>query len=193
MRVDTSTGLLEGARFVPSPNYDERPTGTGIDTLVIHAISMPPGEFGGFDVEGLFCNGLDFACHPYYQPIAGLTVSSHLFIRRDGELIQFVPLQARAWHAGASAFDGRSRVNDFSIGIELEGSDYTPFEEAQYRALAEVTRALQAAYPAITPERIVGHCDIAPERKTDPGRYFNWSRYRAELRGARLVATAPSP
>jgi len=120
-------------------------------------------------------------------------VSSHLFIRRDGELIQFVPLQARAWHAGASAFDGRSRVNDFSIGIELEGSDYTPFEEAQYRTLAEVTRALQAAYPAITPERIVGHCDIAPDRKTDPGPYFNWSRYRAELRDARLVATAPSP
>jgi AmpD protein len=154
---------------------------------------MPPGEFGGPDVEGLFRNGLNPACHPYYEPLAGLTVSSHLFIRRDGEITQFVPLHARAWHAGVSAFEGRSRVNDFSIGIELEGSDYAPFEEAQYRALAEVTRALQAAYPAITAERIVGHCDIAPDRKTDPGPYFNWTRYRAELRGARLVARAPSP
>lgn len=193
MRVDTSTGLLEGVRFAPSPNYDQRPAGVEIDVLVIHAISMPPGEFGGSDVEGLFCNGLDFALHPYYQPIAGLTVSSHLFIRRDGEIIQFVPFSARAWHAGVSVFEGRSRVNDFSIGIELEGSDYVPFEEAQYRALSEVTRALLAAYPAITAERIVGHSDIAPGRKTDPGRYFNWLRYRAELRGARLVATAPSP
>ena len=184
---------MEGARFVPSPNFDERPAGVGIDVLVIHAISMPPGEFAGSDVEDLFCNRLDFACHPYYQPLAGLTVSSHLFIRRDGELIQFVPLHARAWHAGASAFDGRIRVNDFSIGIELEGSDYVPFEEAQYRTLAEVTRALQMAYPAITVERIVGHCDIAPGRKRDPGPYFNWSRYRAALHSTRLVGAAPSP
>lgn len=193
LRVDSSTGLLEGVQFVPSPNFDQRPDGATIDVLVIHAISMPPGEFGGSDVERLFCNRLDFACHPFYRALSGLTVSAHLFIRRDGEIIQFVPLLARAWHAGMSAFDGRSRVNDFSIGIELEGSDYAPFEEAQYRVLAEVTRTLQAAYPAITAGRIVGHSDIAPGRKTDPGPYFNWLRYRAELQEARLVAVTPSP
>lgn len=193
MRVDPGTGVVDGARFVRSPNCDERPPGVPIDLLVIHAISMPPGEFAGPDVEHLFCNRLDAGCHPYYAPIAGLTVSAHLFIRRDGELIQFVPLHARAWHAGVSAFDGRTRVNDFSIGIELEGSDYAPFEEAQYRTLAAVTRAVQAAYPGIAAGRIVGHCDIAPERKTDPGPYFNWARYRAALRDPALVGAASSP
>jgi N-acetyl-anhydromuramoyl-L-alanine amidase len=146
--------------------------------LVVHAISMPPGEYGGTDIEHLFCNSLDFTCHPFYREIDGLSVSAHLLIRRDGQVIQFVPFQERAWHAGASTLEGRARVNDFSIGIELEGSDNAPFEEAQYRTLAEVTRALRAAYPGITPQRIVGHADIAPERKTDPGPYFNWVRYR---------------
>jgi N-acetyl-anhydromuramoyl-L-alanine amidase len=152
-----------------------------VDVLVVHAISMPPGEYPGSDIERLFCNSLDFACHPFYQEIDGLTVSAHLLIRRNGEVIQFVPFHARAWHAGVSQFDGRTRVNDFSIGIELEGSDYAPFEEAQYRALAAVTRALQAAYPDITAERIVGHSDIAPDRKTDPGPYFNWAHYQQLL------------
>jgi AmpD protein len=181
MQVDKVRGLLDGVRCALSPNFDARPAEASIEALVIHAISMPPGEYGGVDVERLFCNNLDFNCHLFYREIDGATVSAHLLIRRDGQVIQFVPFQARAWHAGASILDGRTRVNDFSIGIELEGSDYAPFEEAQYRALIEVTRALQAAYPGITPERIVGHADIAPERKTDPGPYFNWERYRHAL------------
>lgn len=181
MHVNLASGLLEGVDYRPSPNFDARPDGMPVDVLVIHAISMPPGEYPGSDIERLFCNSLDFACHPFYQEIDGLTVSTHLLIRRDGEVIQFVPFHARAWHAGVSQFAGRTRVNDFSIGIELEGSDYAPFEDAQYRALAEVTRALQAAYPGITPERIVGHSDIAPDRKTDPGPYFNWAHYQKLL------------
>ena len=186
MRVDRMHGILEEAHYMPSPNYDTRPTDAVVSALVIHAISMPPGEYGGTDIERLFCNNLDFACHPFYGKIDGLTVSAHLLIRRNGQVVQFVPFPARAWHAGASTLEGRACVNDFSIGIEMEGSDHAPFEEAQYGALVEVTRALQAAYPGITPERIVGHADIAPERKTDPGPYFNWSRYRHAL------AQAPS-
>jgi AmpD protein len=181
LQVDKGSGLLDGARYVPSPNCDARPADMGIDALVIHAISLPPGEYGGADIEQLFCNRLDFSCHPFYREIDGLTVSAHLLIRRDGQVIQFVPFQERAWHAGVSALAGRERVNDCSIGIELEGSDHAPFEETQYRALAEVTRALTTAYPAIAPERIVGHADIAPGRKTDPGPYFNWARYRRAL------------
>lgn len=183
MKINTRTGLLASARYLPSPNCDDRPADVAVDALVIHAISMPPGEYAGTDVERLFCNTLDFACHPFYRNIEGLTVSAHLFIRRDGEVIQFVPFHARAWHAGVSQFQGRERVNDFSIGIELEGSDYGPFEEAQYRALIEVTQALRADYPGITPGRIVGHSGIAPGRKTDPGPYFNWLRYRHALGG----------
>ena len=178
MQVDKGSGLINGARYVPSPNCDARPADMAIDALVIHAIGMPPGEYGGTDIEQLFSNRLDFSRHPFYREIEGLTVSSHLLIRRDGQVVQFVPFQERAWHAGVSALAGRTRVNDFSIGIELEGSDSGPFEEAQYRTLTEATRALRAAYPAITPARIVGHADIAPGRKTDPGVYFNWARYR---------------
>jgi len=183
MQVDRVHGLLGGARYAQSPNFDARPADTSISALVIHAISMPPDEYGGADIERLFCNELDFTCHPFYREIGGLRVSAHLLIRRDGQVIQFVPFMERAWHAGASMLEGRARVNDFSIGIELEGSDYAPFEEAQYRVLVEVTRALCAAYPGITPERIVGHADIAPERKADPGPYFNWPRYRHALVG----------
>lgn len=181
MQVDRTHGILEGAHYVPSPNCDARPADTAISALVIHAISMPPGEYGGADIERLFCNILDFTCHPFYREIDGFTVSAHLLIRRDGQVVQFVPFPERAWHAGVSMLEGRACVNDFSIGIEMEGSDYAPFDEAQYCALVEVTRALQAAYPGITPERIVGHADIAPERKTDPGPYFNWARYRHAL------------
>jgi AmpD protein len=181
MRVDRSTGLLAGAGQIPSPNRDDRPAGTVIDAIVVHSISLPPGEHGGADIVQLFCNRLDRACHPFYQEIGGLTVSAHLLIRRNGEILQFVPFPERAWHAGASALQGRERVNDFSIGIELEGSDYAPFEEAQYAALIEATQALRSAYPAITPDRIVGHADIAPLRKSDPGPYFNWVRYRRAL------------
>lgn len=181
MHVDLRRGLLIGVRQVLSPNFDARPEGAAIDALVIHAISLPPGECGGADIECLFCNTLDTARHPFFQEIDGLKVSAHLLIRRDGSVIQFVPFMQRAWHAGVSVLDGRERVNDFSIGIELEGSDYGPFEEVQYLALVNVTHALHAAYPGITPDRIVGHSDIAPARKTDPGPYFNWVRYRRAL------------
>lgn len=177
MKIDTTNGLLEDARFIPSPNCDTRPEGIPVDALVIHSISLPPGEFGGTAIERLFCNTLDAAEHPYYREIKDQEVSAHLLIRRDGEVIQFVPLHMRAWHAGESVCEGRPRVNDFSIGIELEGSDDTPFEEAQYRKLAEITKAVMRAYPAITRERIYGHADIAPGRKTDPGPHFNWERY----------------
>lgn len=186
MNINRQTGTFAGVRFVPSPNFDARPAGMAVDVLVIHAISLPPGEFPGTDIEQLFCNRLDSGCHPFFREIDGLTVSSHLLIRRDGEVVQFVAFDNRAWHAGVSAFDGRSRVNDFSIGIELEGSDHHPFEEAQYRALIDVVHALRGAYPGITPDRIVGHSDIAPGRKTDPGPYFNWVRIR------RALATNPA-
>jgi len=182
MKIETSTGLLSGARQVASPNFDPRPSGIEVDTLVVHAISMPPGEYGGSDIEHLFCNQLDLGCHPFYPGLDGLTVSAHLLIRRDGSVEQHVPLQLRAWHAGVSEFMGRTRVNDFSIGIELEGSDQSPFEEAQYQSLVEVARCLIRTYPAITPDRVVGHADIAPNRKTDPGPYFNWQRIHRALR-----------
>jgi N-acetyl-anhydromuramoyl-L-alanine amidase len=173
-------GLARGVPFVRSPNCDERPPGTAIDLLVIHAISLPPGEFGGTGIVELFQNRLDAAAHPYYAGIAALRVSAHFLVRRDGSLVQFVPCEKRAWHAGESAWRGRSRCNDFSIGIELEGTDETPFEGAQYDALARVARALQAAYPL---RSITGHSDIAPGRKTDPGPCFDWARFRALLAG----------
>lgn len=180
-QVDIAAGRLREARFVPSPNCDDRPPGTAPEVLVIHAISLPPGEFGGDAIERLFSNTLDFTSHPAYRGIDGLKVSSHLLIRRDGGLLQFVPFGERAWHAGASCCEGRERVNDFSIGIELEGSDEVPFEPVQYATLAAVTRALMRAYPALSERRIYGHADIAPGRKTDPGPHFDWSRYRASL------------
>lgn len=181
MKVEMVSGRLEGARQVASPNHDERPPDAVIDLLVIHGISLPPGDFGGPWIDALFTNTLDPQAHPYFQEIAGLRVSTHVLIRRDGEIIQYVPLQRRAWHAGQSCFDGRNRCNDFSIGIELEGCDDRPYEDAQYLALAGIVRAMTAAYPAITPDRIVGHSDIAPGRKTDPGPAFEWDRLRTLL------------
>jgi AmpD protein len=180
-RVEPDHGLLGGARFVPSPNQDERPPGAGVEVLIIHAISLPPGEFGGVDIERLFCNALDCSAHPYYRALEGLEVSAHLLIRRDGEVVQFVPFHRRAWHAGVSSCEGRSRVNDFSIGIELEGTEDRVFEPVQYAALAAVTRELIRAYPLLSPGRIYGHADIAPGRKSDPGPHFDWQRYRAML------------
>lgn len=171
-------GLVEGAQFIASPNCDERPANAAIELLVIHAISLPPGEFGGNGIVELFTNRLDPAQHPYYASIAGLKVSAHFLIRRDGTLVQFVPCSLRAWHAGASSWRGRSRCNDFSLGIELEGSDAAPFEDAQYDELAALTRALRAAYPI---RDFIGHCDIAPGRKADPGPHFDWGRYRASM------------
>ena len=189
MQVDVVSGLVDGARFVPSPNCDARPLGAVPEVLVLHAISLPPGQFSGRAVELFFCNLLDPTEHPYYEQIKDLRVSAHLLLRRDGELLQFVPLHLRAWHAGVSQCEGRARVNDFSIGVELEGGDDVPFEEAQYRALTELTETLLRVYPAITPARIYGHSDVAPGRKTDPGPHFDWPRYRSALANA-LAARA---
>ncbi len=166
-------GWLDGVRLTSSPNHDARPAGTAVSLLVIHAISLPPDEFGGPGVEQLFTNQLDPAQHSYYREIAGLRVSAHFFIRRSGELIQFVSCDRRAWHAGASMWCGRERCNDFSLGIELEGCDEVSFESAQYETLIHLIAALRHRYPI---QDIVGHCDIAPGRKTDPGPHFDWSR-----------------
>lgn len=182
LTADAPAGAwLAEARRVPSPNCDPRPPGCAVDLLVIHNISLPPGEFGGPWIEHLFLNRLDPAAHPYFAPIAGVRVSAHLLIRRDGALVQFVDLRWRAWHAGASCFAGRAACNDFSIGIELEGTDVAPFTDAQYERLGRVTAEVRQHYPGITPERIAGHSDIAPGRKTDPGPCFDWARYRALL------------
>jgi N-acetyl-anhydromuramoyl-L-alanine amidase len=176
--VFTSEGLLENARYVPSPNCDERPAGCTVDLLVIHHISLPPGEFGGAGILDLFANRLDPAAHPYYATIAGAKVSAHFLVRRDGELIQFVSCAKRAWHAGESIWKGRTRCNDFSIGVELEGTGEVPFTDAQYVRLAELSRALAVRYPIAD---ITGHSDIAPGRKTDPGPSFDWPRFRGLL------------
>ncbi len=175
----TAAGRLPGARFILSPNHDERPVDETVRLLVVHAISLPPGEFGGDGVERLFTNRLDVAAHPYYEQISALRVSAHFFIRRDGEVIQFVPATRRAWHAGASNWRGRERCNDFSLGIEMEGCDEQPFTHIQYIRLARLIRILRRAYAI---EDIVGHADIAPERKTDPGPCFDWMRLRKLLR-----------
>ncbi len=180
--VDVKSGWLDGdVRLVLSPNADERAMGEVVDLLVIHGISLPPGDFGGPYIDALFTNSLDENLHPYFQEIAGLKVSSHLLVRRDGEVVQYVPFTKRAWHAGVSCFTGRERCNDFSIGIELEGGDDCPYEPIQYRRLAELSRLLMVAFPAITAQRITGHCDIAPGRKTDPGPYFDWFYFRSLL------------
>ena len=168
-------GLCAGAEWAPSPNCDERPEGAGIELVVIHAISLPPGEFGGPHVTELFQNRLHPAAHPYFSGISMLRVSSHFFIPRDGRVIQHVPCELRAWHAGESSWKGRGRCNDFSIGIELEGTDEVPFTDAQYAALGGLTRAVFERYG---PLDLAGHSDIAPGRKTDPGPHFDWARYR---------------
>jgi AmpD protein len=186
MRI-CSEGLLEGGRYIASPNCDERPAGTQIELIVIHAISLPPGEFGGAAIEQLFLNTLDPAKHPYYAALAGLRVSSHFLVRRDGELIQFVPCLKRAWHAGVSQWHGRPDCNDYSVGIELEGCDERPFDAPQYEVLARLTSALEHAYSI---SAIAGHSDIAPGRKTDPGPGFDWSRFQelvASLRSTRAA------
>lgn len=181
MPIHPVTGLLDAARYQSSPNCDDRPQGTAADLIVIHSISLPPGQFGGSWIDALFTNRLDPAAHPYFQTIAGLRVSAHLLIRRDGELIQYVPFQRRAWHAGISEYAGRSRCNDFSVGIELEGADDIAYDDRQYSVLATVIAVLWQTYPAMTPERLIGHADIAPGRKTDPGPAFDWVRLRRLL------------
>jgi N-acetyl-anhydromuramoyl-L-alanine amidase len=171
-----AAGWCADARRIDTPNCDARPPDTDISLLVIHNISLPPGEFGGPGVEQLFTNRLDPTAHPYYATIHGLRVSAHFFIRRDGELLQFVACGQRAWHAGVSNWRGRKRCNDFSIGVELEGSDDQPFSGAQYTRLNQLIADLRAAYPGLVD--LAGHSDIAPGRKTDPGPYFDWSQVR---------------
>jgi AmpD protein len=177
MKIDTN-GWISGVRRVASPNFDRRPPRTLIDLLVIHNISLPPDQFTGNGILDFFTNQLDHAAHPYYAQLKEVRVSSHFLIRRDGGIIQFVPCSARAWHAGVSNWQGRTRCNDFSIGIELEGSDFVPFTDQQYQALLRLTRRLQRKYPI---RSIAGHSDIAPGRKTDPGPFFDWPSFRSKL------------
>lgn len=173
-------GQLIGARQVPSPNYNQRPEHTEIQLVVVHNISLPPSQFGGGYIEQFFQNQLDWSEHPYFQSIEGMHVSAHLLILRSGEVLQFVNFNDRAWHAGRSIYLGKKECNDYSIGIELEGSDDLPFDEVQYAVLAQVTAALQAAYPKIL-QHLAGHSDIAPGRKTDPGPFFDWVKFRTLL------------
>ena len=184
LAVHHPTGLLIGVRQVLSPHRDERPAGVQPDLIVIHNISLPPDEFGGPWIERLFNGNLPPDHHPYFAQIQGMRVSSHVLIRRDGEILQFVPFQERAWHAGVSSYEGRSACNDFSIGVELEGADELPFDPAQYAQAGAVIRALLAAYPALSAQRVVGHSDIAPGRKTDPGPAFSWPGLHAAISAA---------
>jgi len=174
-------GRLENVTFLPSPNFNQRPDEGDIHLLVIHNISLPPGQFGTGDIQALFLNGLDYDQHPYFDTLRGLEVSSHLLIERDGKVTQFVPFHQRAWHAGVSEYEGRSNCNDYSIGIELEGTDQSGFTDAQYRRLVELSAIIINTYPNIGEKHIVGHSDIAPGRKTDPGESFDWARYRLAL------------
>ena len=185
MQVDPASGLLIGAKYVPSPNCDSRPPGVEASLVVVHGISLPPGEFGGQWIDLLFTNALPTDVHPYFAEVGPLLVSAHLVIRRTGSVTQYVKFAERAWHAGQSSFRGRSACNDFSVGVELEGTDTLPYENAQYLALAEVVAALCAAYPNLSTDRLVGHNDIAPGRKTDPGPAFDWSRARSLIAAAR--------
>ncbi|NBA97872.1 1,6-anhydro-N-acetylmuramyl-L-alanine amidase AmpD [Pseudomonas sp. R5(2019)] len=180
MQLDPASGWCDGITHCPSPNFNARPEGE-ISLLVIHNISLPPAQFATGNVQAFFQNCLDVTKHPYFEGIADLRVSAHFLIERDGKVTQFVSCLDRAWHAGISRFDGREGCNDFSLGIELEGTDELPFTDAQYASLATLTRQIQAAWPAITAQRIQGHSDIAPGRKTDPGPEFDWSRYLASL------------
>lgn len=180
MQLDPSSGWCAGIQHCPSPNFNQRPQGE-VSLLVIHNISLPPGQFGTGKVQAFFQNRLEATEHPYFAGIASMQVSAHFLIERDGLVTQFVSCNERAWHAGQSLFAGRENCNDFSLGIELEGTDDLPFTAAQYAALIALTRQLQAAYPAITLERICGHSDIAPGRKTDPGPAFDWAALRLGL------------
>ncbi len=178
MRIVRRSGRLHGpnVRWLKSPNFDQRPNRHDISLLVIHNISLPPGEFGGCHVDDLFQNTLDPSKHPYFKEICNLKVSSHILIDRLGEIVQYVPFHKRAWHAGKSEFMGKTACNDFSIGIELEGSDDEPFELVQYHKLAEIIESLLQTYPYLSRQNIVGHSDIAPGRKTDPGPHFDWAK-----------------
>jgi AmpD protein len=186
--IAVSTGWLSGARCVESPNCDVRPAGTGPELVLIHGISLPPGEYGGPWIDRLFTNTLPAEAHPYFSTIQHLRVSSHALIARDGSVTQYVPFHERAWHAGPSYWRGRRECNDFSIGIELEGADDQPYDDRQYDSLSALLLALQQTYPALADGWIAGHSDVAPGRKTDPGPAFDWRRLERDLRenGARF-------
>jgi AmpD protein len=184
MQVDVASGRLAGVRYVESPHQDERPEDCHPELVIVHGISLPPGEFGGPYIEQLFTHRLDLEAHPYFRNLAGLRVSSHVLVDRAGKLVQFVPFHRRAWHAGQSGYFGRTACNDFSIGVELEGCDEVAYADAQYLRLAELAFALALAYPGLASMRMVGHRDVAPGRKSDPGVAFDW------LRMDRILAVA---
>ena len=181
MIIDANKGWLDGVKHIASPNCDTRPPGTAPELIVIHGISLPPGDFGGPWIDHLFTNRLDRDAHSYFAQVCEMRVSAHVLIRRDGSLTQYVPFTERAWHAGESNYCGRRACNDFSIGIELEGTDELPYEPAQYQALAELVAALRRTYPSLRDAALVGHSDIAPGRKTDPGPAFDWARLEQAL------------
>ena len=181
MIIDANKGWLDGVKQIASPNCDTRPPGTAPELIVIHGISLPPGDFGGPWIDHLFTNRLDRDAHSYFAQVCEMRVSAHVLIRRDGSLTQYVPFTARAWHAGESNYCGRRACNDFSIGIELEGTDELPYERVQYQALAELVAALRRTYPSLRDAALVGHSDIAPGRKTDPGPAFDWARLEQAL------------
>jgi AmpD protein len=184
---DWRAGWLRRARSAPSPNFGPRPEATQVDLVVLHSISLPPGEYGGDAIERLFANGLDWSGHAYFEKIRGLTVSAHFLIRRDGELVQFVSCDDRAWHAGASHWRGRDDCNDFSIGVELEGLEGEAFDDAQYPVLAGLLRSLALRYPIAA---VAGHEHVAPGRKNDPGAGFDWPRLRRLAPSAKLAFAA---
>ena len=190
MLLDPVTGWCAGVRHCPSAHCNERPQGE-ISLLVLHNISLPPGQFGTGKVQEFFTSGLNASEHAYFAGIVDMRVSAHFFIERDGQISQFVSCLQRAWHAGVSSFAGRDNCNDFSLGIELEGTDDLPYSEAQYDALLALVQQLLAAYPALSVERICGHCDIAPGRKTDPGPAFDWPRLRTALLAGPVVVVSP--
>lgn len=175
--INTQTGLVSSIEFIASPNFDARPECVNPTLIVVHGISLPPNQFGGAAIADLFTNQLDAAGDPYFEKIKGLKVSAHALIKRDGTLVQFVPFHQRAWHAGQSEFKGRANCNDFSVGIELEGTDFSCYTAIQYTVLARLIKSLWRVYPSLQAannDNIVGHSDIAPGRKTDPGAYFVW-------------------
>lgn len=181
MKFQIRDHWLHPAMHLQSPNYNDRPQQQNISLLVIHNISLPPRKFGSQDICNFFTNCLDHSTHPFFETIRGVEVSSHLLIRRDGKVIQFVPFNKRAWHAGVSQFNGQKNCNDFSIGIELEGADDISYEDEQYKVLIDLTKTIMQAYPEVTLDRITGHEHIAPGRKTDPGPAFIWDRYLSGL------------
>lgn len=180
MQINKTTGLLDECKQCLSPNHDSRPENTTIDLIVVHSISLPPGEYGGEAIEHFFQNKLDKNAHPYFSEIHQMQVSSHVLIKRSGEIVQFVPFHQRAWHAGQSNYQGRERCNDFSIGIELEGTDMDSFEDIQYQQLTQLVDTLRSTYPTIA-ENITGHSDISPGRKKDPGTGFDWHKLKNNL------------